>query len=1372
MSTLTYLKLARFIDGERPSADKFNALFCYLERKINELQTASGVASSNGIISTTPLDSQEADSVDFNSNKYWGYQKTTSDRLNDTEIKRGTDVVNLSLLVGSAANLNPLSLGSESQIIKEEFPAGLYEINLKYPVICEVLEGIADRGLTNQSNSLIFNLNGDDPNTKYQTLKISTETLEDDGDYKFIDLHGIEINGYQYYYSNKIISKTSASVGFSLEYEVNPIRFGNISAPQNATYNVIPDPNTPKIEPGNEDRFYNLKFNSPDASGFYLVELPWARYNQNGQNVYGFHESTENDQSSLLYDVRLELPKYFQDAAGENSTAYVIPEGFMYLKSFGSNGDEFRNLTYVYQSKYQFLVNLPATVGSKCLNGTIQMFVCVVGNDITTSLNDLQIKFIEHDHNASYGERAIDANSLYGLYKYQSQFNKYYVSQNKDNLISKYLHRDGYRYQSDPQNQDNKLLGDLLIARSNYFGASYKLIFGEANLDTSSLLPMVGNTNISSWIAEYGGNLQLISGSEGNNGIRIVSKDITKIASKNKNLFYIKEIDDATSVITHNSSSEDIESEFFSQTSYFNQTQTSSTVHSTDSSILETNNNYISVRDINNNPNIEIVNQPTEGHDDAYQSISLKKSQKEVSIKSNLYGSIKLKSKEFKIQDYNSAENSNLNHFKKQLDSSFSIVHSNLTADPNDSERFVEPLSITKTDNTNIKREGRFVYFVQHLVEDNPDYETAENDWSLQNFRYRYVAQDASFFDSSNSNVEQNKAAFELGIHQRQIFNKTYDFVRDYCLANNLSYFSNCFKEYTDPEGSKQDVIDINKAVGESLIPTMLFWDSDRSGRYNKFDWIDETSVEYFLKRWYKDNPYPTSLEYIYRHFYMHTLYDEEGNDGRNAIYYRTTMHRFLQTYSNYTTERAMQDRQDLCYDKTRILTKMIWRKYWLKESNSDFSLDFDSIFDNNSDLSNSKAVLVDQGIVVDMIDEFSNSELQQELEGQITFERAMKRVCKFYKPKQAHLKILTSGDNPVYNPQDDELIKYGSIYVPASPATNRFAKITEFFNKYEEHTFEEDDNVIVFGKGFVNFLSSRNPESNNATTYEPLFDSAYDEQQDNDNGILGIKRQLSIKFISDNNIDRNIQKSKNLKILFSDFISEVPSNNNINANNDPEYYCLTQGVKTTVPQFMRHVSASLGPNLFFDDYWLYLLRLNRNFLSTSFKDRYNSFYWNSENHLDDFPGRSDNLTMGDIDNIEEYPRTFFTQFKINFVNSTNNFHFATLKTLDGYQERLKKNNILINLCIYRKEYSEWINSSVGTEYDDIRRNLGPIQGFYDIQIDYLASNEIVNFYTPIVGKSALPSSHDRSISNMYFIKTNTYNNFTLLSSSTREGSN
>ncbi len=1371
MSTLTYLKLARFIDGERPSADKFNALFGYLERKINELQTASGVASSNGIISTTPLDSQEADSVDFNSNKYWGYQKTTSNKLLNTENKRGTDVANLSLLVGSAANLNPLSLGSEAQIIEEEFPAGLYEINLKYPVICETLTEDQARVYTNQAEDLIFNLNGADVDTQFQTLKVSTQVLENDGDYKFIDLHSLEINGTEYFYSNKILSKIAPSLGFTLKYEVNPIRFGNISAPQNATYNVIPDPNTPKTEPETNVKWYNLLFQEPDSSGFYRVSLPWAKYNQNGQNVYGFHESTENDQSSLLYDVRLELPKYFQEAAGENDTAYVIPEGFIYLKTFGSNGDEFRNLTYIYQNKYEFLVNLPITTGTQCLNGSIQMFVCVVGNDITTSLNDLQIKFIEHDHNASYGERAIDANSLYGLYKYQSQFNKYYVSQNKDNLISKYLHRDGYRYQSDPQNQDNKLLGDLLLARLNNFGVSYKLIFGEANLDTSSLLPMVGNTNISSWIAEYGGNLQLISGSEGNNGIRIVSKDITKIASKNRNLFYIKEINDGTSVITHNSSSEDIESEFFSQTSYFNQTQTSSTVHSTDSSILETNNNYISVRDINNNPNIEIVNQPTEGDEDVYQSISLKKSQKEVSIKSNLYGSIKLKSKQFKIQDYNSAEDSNLNLFKKQLDSSFSIVHSNLTTDPNDSNRFVEPLGITKTDNTNIKREGRFVYFVQHLVEDNPDYETYVDtfgtEWAKNNFRYRYIGMDTSFFkDGTESELAERSSLFETGIHQRQIFNKTYDSVRDFCLKNNKSYFENCYKKYTHPLGEIYTVMDISKATGESAIETLLYWDSDRNGRYNKFRWLDQVSVAYILKRWYKDNPYPTSLEYIFRHFYMHTLYDEEGADGRGLLYYRTTMHKFIGGDDQSDTEGTLQERQDLCYDKTRILTKMIWRKYWLKDSSSDFSLDFNSIFDEDSDLSNSKAVLVDQGIVVDMIDEFTNSELQQELEGQITFERAMKRVCKFYKPKQAHLKTLTSGDNPVYNPQDDELIKYGSIFVPASPATNRFAKITEFFNKYEEHTFEEDNNVIVFGKGFVNFLASRNPESNNATSYEPLFDSAYDEEQSNENGILGIKRQLSIKFISDNNIDRNIQKSKNLKILFSDFISEVPSNNNIDEENFPEYYCLTQGIKTSVPQFMRSLSTDLGPNLFFDDYWLYLLRINPSYTTAnSLKDHYNSFYWNSENHLNDFPGRN-NEAIGFVDNPEEYPRTFFTQFKINFVNSTNNFHFATLKTLDGYQERLKKNNILINLCIYRKR-DYYFN-----EYDDIRRNLGPIQGFYDIQIDYLASKEIVNFYTPIVGKSDLPSSHDRSISNMYSIKTNTYQEFTLLSSSTREGSN
>lgn len=1365
MSTLTYLKLARFIDGERPSADKFNALFGYLERKINQLQTASGVASSNGIISTTPLDSQVTDSVVFNSNKYWGYQKTTSNKLLNTNTRRGTDVANLSLLVGSAANLNPLSLGSESQIVKEEFPAGLYEINLKYPVICETLTGNQDRTYTNQAENLIFNLNDDDVDIQFQTLKVSTETLNNDGDYKFIDLHPLEINEVQYFYSNKILSKIAPTSNFSLEYEVNPIKFGNISAPQNATYNVIPDPNTPKNESETNLKWYNLHFQEPDSSGFYRVSLPWAKYNQNGQNAYGFHESTENDQSSLLYDVRLELPKYFQEAAGENDTAYVIPEGFMYLKSFGANGDEFRSLTYIYQNKYEFLVNLPTTIGTQCLNGSIQMFVCVVGNDITTSLNDLQIKFIEHDHNASYGERAIDANSLYGFYKYQSQFNKYYVSENKDNLISKYLHRDGYRYQSDPQNQDNKLLGDLLLANSVLVGSSYKLIFGKANLDTTGLLPMLGDTNISSWISQQMDNLQVVSASEDNSGLRFISNDKTSLASKNRNLFYIKNINNELNAFAHNISSYPLTHSYLSGTSYLDQTATTSTIHSPVLSVLETNNNFIKTEYSNENAKIEIVNEPFESNTEYSQSIILNNNQKRVSILSNRDGDIDLQSKELRVKDFNSEESVSLNKFKKQLDASFSISHETLIVDPNKSSRFVEPLAITKVDNTNVRKEGKFVYFVQHLVEDNPDYEALGNDWSLENFRYRYVAQDASFFDFSNPNVIENKNAFELGIHQRQIFNKTYDFVRDNCLAENKSYFSSCYKEYYPPLGQTQTVFEIARATGVSEIGTMLYWDSNRVGRYNKFDWSDQTSVEYRFMRWYKDNAYPTSLEYIFRHFYMHTLYDEEGNAGRNLLYYRTTMHKFLQNSNDYTTENTMQDRQDFCYDKTRILTKMIWRKYWLKDSSDDFSLDFDSIFNESSDLSNTKAILVDQGIVVDMIDGFSNAELQEELDGQITFERSIKRVCKFYKAKQAHLRTLTDSQNgnPVYHPQEDELIKYGSIYVPAKPAENRFEKITEFFSKYEEHTFEEDDNVIVFGKGFVNFLPSRNPESNNATTYEPLFDSAYDEQQDNQNGILGIKRQLSIKLKSDETVNRNIQKKKNLKILFSDFVSEIPYNNNIDPVNQVDYYCLTQGVITTVPQFMRAVANGLGYHVFFDDYWKYLLRMNLgNDSNVEIKNHYNSFYWNSSEHLEDLPTRNVTLPIGSIDNFEYYPRTFFTQFKIDFVNSSNNFHFASLKTVDGYQERIKKNNILINLCIYKKIYDFIL--------DDIRRNLGPVQGFYDIEIDYLASKEMVSFYTPVTGQSKLPETHDRSIANMYSIKTNTYNDFTLLSGSTKEG--
>ena len=107
--------IIRFVAGERPTADKFNAMNQYYSRSIENICRAIGDMYGRSI--SDPLSPK------------WN--------PHSTEEGRTLDIATIARLIGPASNLNPKMFGSTSEIV-ETFDADFInnnkELQLKYSV--------------------------------------------------------------------------------------------------------------------------------------------------------------------------------------------------------------------------------------------------------------------------------------------------------------------------------------------------------------------------------------------------------------------------------------------------------------------------------------------------------------------------------------------------------------------------------------------------------------------------------------------------------------------------------------------------------------------------------------------------------------------------------------------------------------------------------------------------------------------------------------------------------------------------------------------------------------------------------------------------------------------------------------------------------------------------------------------------------------------------------------------------------------------------------------------------------------------------------------------------------------------------------------
>lgn len=571
MSYINFIKLSKFIDGERPTAEKFNSIFALFERKINELYSSLSNISDSGSV----VINEGNTSFSFDFNKKWATEKDIDTFVIGAKT-RGNDISNINQLIGSASNLNPLTLSGEREV-EYSLPNNTYEINLEHYL--RVYIGQVDENPYEIiPNEFTFVSQHNDDLLKLITLKKPNENLSAIGDYKYINLVPINDDGTLTYISNTILSYSALTdANNRIKHNTNSAWLNGIANPSNASFNVIPDLNTLF---GQDNLDYNLQFDGPDGNGYYTVTLPKAKFQQTSLKTRITSELSIED---INYDVQLKLPQQLIETSEANSNSeFTIPTNFMFLKSFEPYS-EWRNVEYRYVDETTFKVKLPANIGNQCLNNSIQMYLVTVGNDITTSINDLQIKYVSHNHSGASGETKISIYDLADLYKYQTSYNKYFASLNKSYYLPSYLHRDGYRYGSDSQNKDNSLLGSLRLDATSLFGSllnSHKIVFGnfESSTDSRGIFP--GNYNrgftLDSWIGQSGtvSNTALVLNSALNGNLTLISGKTTGIYSKTKNIIAIKDVSgsEGSSSVDHDFN--------LSSTSYINQTSSSTYIHS------------------------------------------------------------------------------------------------------------------------------------------------------------------------------------------------------------------------------------------------------------------------------------------------------------------------------------------------------------------------------------------------------------------------------------------------------------------------------------------------------------------------------------------------------------------------------------------------------------------------------------------------------------------------------------------------------------------------------------------------------------------------------------------------------------------------
>lgn len=411
------LQVPLFVDGERPSANKFNALFQHLNLKIAMLSIAIG------------------DPVGTNNIKYRGIYTGVFSSIFQRKI---VDLNNSSISdsIGPLSLLNPLSysnLDSEEKTLSVALPLNTSEYAFEYKVN-DNFEFEFDSPLQMVKCSSLIELKN------YVNANPSTIPY-------FFDPNKNTIY-FKENISNLIITyKTSDFQKFSHIF---------------SGFNVVPDPNVFLIN--NLSNEFKLTINELPTAGQYAITLPKIKALPINADNTGVSSAT--DSTNPLNEYQIHVPKAIYETY--YNTSLILPNNVILLKCLDT-GEVFNKAKYTILSKTQIKIENLA-LDPNCLNTMNFVLLFAGANNLANSVADLNVKMGRHVHDGRYGEEKINIKDISGIFNNQHSLYKYYPSLNIElNHMPQYLHRNGWSLDCDPINNDNTMQGDLVVEKKIIF---------------------------------------------------------------------------------------------------------------------------------------------------------------------------------------------------------------------------------------------------------------------------------------------------------------------------------------------------------------------------------------------------------------------------------------------------------------------------------------------------------------------------------------------------------------------------------------------------------------------------------------------------------------------------------------------------------------------------------------------------------------------------------------------------------------------------------------------------------------------------------------------------------------------------------------
>lgn len=441
-----------FVDGEQPTAYKFNTIGSQVQRASYLLESSVGdIWDESYPYSTISSARLSLDQI---------VSQGVSNFIRTASKGRRLDITSLGRLLGPSSNLNPLILShsggaaTEKLIVDESLPNSRHSYTLKY------LPG----------NLPTFN----DPSV-FGTFKIKPSQMSGPGDWS------MDANGTIYSFS-------AINPGTKVTYSTIPAEYHGGPSYLGSTFNVIPDPN--QVANGTSEQLIL----TPQGDGSYLISLPVIRDQQFNSNL----NNTFLSETDVNFGTQLEVPIAIVLACGGDSTGLsssegiagsLIPEGMIYLRNEDTE-EIYSDASYFYNSRSALKIKPNVELD---LNHNYSLIT--VGTDITSSILDLNKKQFNHSHSREFGEPLVSVYDLGEVNSRAGSTGAYTKSEIQSNPMSQYLHRDGSKGLDVGLNDDNAMRGDLVIGRysdtlGNIVGAgshigsgdTFGLVFGKKSL--------------------------------------------------------------------------------------------------------------------------------------------------------------------------------------------------------------------------------------------------------------------------------------------------------------------------------------------------------------------------------------------------------------------------------------------------------------------------------------------------------------------------------------------------------------------------------------------------------------------------------------------------------------------------------------------------------------------------------------------------------------------------------------------------------------------------------------------------------------------------------------------------------------------------